>query len=76
VVGGLRHPTEGKTHPQTSAFTISQIASSLAIQSCPLKDGRYEWQSAVATSPFNGQAVPTGTVPAPEQIAPLAEGMV
>ncbi|KAG2506133.1 hypothetical protein JM18_009064 [Phytophthora kernoviae] len=42
----------------------------------PSYDGKYEWQSAVATSPVNGQAVPTGAVPAPEQMEPRESSSV
>ncbi|EGZ27501.1 hypothetical protein PHYSODRAFT_473046, partial [Phytophthora sojae] len=63
-------PTEGKTQPHVSPFTMVHSAFSLAVHCDPSNDGRYEWQSAVATSPTKGQAVPTGALPDPEQMAP------
>ncbi|POM65697.1 Hypothetical protein PHPALM_18548 [Phytophthora palmivora] len=61
---------DGNTQPQVSPFTMVHSAFSCATHRIPSYDGKYEWQSAVATSPTSGQAVPAGALPAPEQIAP------
>ncbi|EEY69742.1 uncharacterized protein PITG_06228 [Phytophthora infestans T30-4] len=63
-------PTDGNTHPHVLPFTMLHSAFSCATHWDPSYDGRYEWQSAVATSPLSGQAVPAGASPAPEQMAP------
>ncbi|OWZ11584.1 hypothetical protein PHMEG_00015370 [Phytophthora megakarya] len=69
-------PTEGNTQPHVLPFTTVHRASSFAVHCDPSYDGRYEWQSVVATSPLSGQAVPAGASPAPEQIAPRESGSV
>ncbi|POM61540.1 hypothetical protein PHPALM_29428 [Phytophthora palmivora] len=52
-------PTDGSTQPHVESVTMRHSASSSATQ-----------QSATATSPRRGQAVPAGAVPAPEHKAP------
>ncbi|GMF58431.1 unnamed protein product [Phytophthora fragariaefolia] len=72
AVTGARwpQPTDGSTQPQVESETSRHSASSGATQLPPVKDDKYARQSATATSPVSGQAVPVGAAPLPAQTVP------
>lgn len=71
VSGGGPQPIAGRTQPHVDPVMTRHSASSGVTQPAPaMKDGRNARQSATATSPFNGQALPVGASPLPAHIGP------